>query len=104
MTGNIFRTFDRAIITAFIDRESRSYRWQAEDRREIWRDKIVQELMDHNEGKPAFNYARIQSMTNMGLVDAELVLSTQQFDFKRGDIKFLLPPSPRGGIGISTGE
>lgn len=43
-----------------------------------------------------FNYIHVQSITNMGLLDSELVLTASPFNGSKKPIKYLLPPSPRG--------
>lgn len=107
INGNVFSQNDLPIITAFCDRESHQYRWgepDGEKRRKEFVDRSVQTLMSHTEERPGFNFARIQSLTNMGQLQDELVLSTQHLDVARGDIKFFFPPSPRGGIGVSRND
>ena len=99
---------DYEILKAFLDRESRMFNWAKSG--EVGRlafaaglfDKIVH-FSDSREELPLiekFNYIHIQSLTNMGLIDSELVLTAKHWDSK-DSLYLFLPPSPRGGIGFS---
>lgn len=100
MTGNIFSPGDIGVIRAFCTRESHQYRFVNDYRRQAFAKRLVKKLMDHVEENPEFNFARIQSLTNMGTLQDELVLSTQHLGHDQGDICFVFPPSPNGSISV----
>jgi hypothetical protein len=48
-----------------------------------------------------FDYVQIQSITNMGLIDSQLILTAAPWDWKNGNVIICLPPSPNGGVSFS---
>ena len=50
-----------------------------------------------------FDYIHIQSLTNLGLLGSELVLTCRAWDAGRS-LYLFMPPTPRGGIGFSIKE
>lgn len=96
----MIRKTDTVILLAFLARESFMYNWArtGEEGREKFVKKMYDAITSTRPGQ-AFNYVHIQSITNMGLLDSELVLSGEPFD-SENDIFLTLPPSPRGGIGV----
>ena len=100
----MIRKSDWSILRAFLEREAFMYRWKPETAHEH-RTEFIEAMFSKlvNNVSSGYNYIHIQSITNMGLVDSELVLSGDPWDHKT-DLYCLLPPSPRGGIGMSERE
>jgi hypothetical protein len=78
------------------------YRWHpegAEKRRQAFVRKMFKQITSAypNEG---FDYVHIQSLSGMGILESELVLSANHLDVRNGRVKCLLPPSPTGNVGI----
>lgn len=102
--SEIFNPFDHDIIRAFLDRKIRMYSWKdgiGPKNRQDFIDSMFTKILKHEEENPCFNRIHIQSITNMGLVDSTLVLSSQYLDVRR-DLWINLPPSPKGGINFSV--
>ncbi len=101
---------DHEILRSFLDRESRMYRWipdeGAETRRKAFVDKCFDRILNFWDGKlplEKFNYIHVQSLTNMGCLDSELVLTAKDWDTKQS-LYLFPPPSPLGGIGFQIKE
>lgn len=102
--SEIFSPFDHDIIKAFLDRESQMYSWKdgiTSKNRQDFIDSMFNKLVGHKEENPCFNRVYIQSITDMGLVESTLVLSSIHLNVSR-DLWINLPPSPKGGINFSV--
>ena len=92
---------DYEILKAFLERESRMYRWDktGEEGRKAFVERMFKSIV---EARPSegFNYVHIQSITNIGALDSELVLSANHLDILNRRIKCTLPPSPTGRVGF----
>lgn len=96
----MIRKSDDKILRAFLNRESRMYDWGKTG--EKGRRAFVKRMFDgivKKEAEPC-NYVHIKSITNMGLVDSQLVLSGHPWDTEI-DAHINLPPSPNGGLSFS---
>lgn len=96
----MIRKSDYTILRAFLRRESLMYNWARTG--EVGRKAFVKRMFDgivKHEAKPC-NYVRIKSITNVGLVDSELVLSGFPWHWHI-DAHINLPPSPNGGLSFS---
>lgn len=96
---------DYNILRAFLEREALMYHWKDETGREEFVDRMFKTILEYRDDKlpihgQGYNYIRIQSITNMGLLDSELMLTADPWNSERS-LVCLLPPSPRGGIGFS---
>jgi hypothetical protein len=94
---------DLPILRAFLERESLQFMWGmsslALDYRLKFVDRMLFDIASYNPSE-AFDYVRIESMTNAGLVDAALILSCKPW--KHGvSMLCLLPPSPKGSVSFS---
>jgi hypothetical protein len=99
----IFREADLPLIDAFLLRESNQFPG-SEVARRMYRLRMKDTLFAYDgEGDPAFDHIHIQSLTNLGLVDSELVLSSVQYQSYR-DVEFYLPPSLNGSMAIHIKE
>jgi hypothetical protein len=92
----LIRPGDVPVVNAFLLREAR----------EFTRDegKVTEYIHSMTEkldafGDEGYDFVHIQSLTNMGQVNAELVLSPVNWDWKNGRLHLLLPPSLTGFIG-----
>lgn len=95
---------DYPILRAFLEREASMYQWKpnTNNRQEFidrMFDTLVNKKSDNLFSQNGYNYIHIVSLSNMGLVTSELVLSGHPWD-SGTDLQCLLPPSPRGGIGF----
>lgn len=96
---------DHAILRAFLERESDCYRWLPEtekEHRKEFIDKLFKTITEAG-GYGPINYVHIRSITNMGWMDSELVLTGKPWGW--GKSAYInLPASPRGNASISIQE
>lgn len=105
----LINPLDHSILRAFLRRESYMFWYQGKDEQDVERKafcrklfKMINEWSPEN-GHDKFDYVHIQSLTNMGLLGSELVLTCNRW--KTGQSLYLfLPPVKRGGIGFSIRE
>ena len=97
--AKLFHEADYPIIRSFLEREAMMYRWKNLDNRRKFIDRMFSELTDCDWlPDEHFDYVHIQSLSNMGLVTSELVLTCARW--KSGQSLYLcLPPNPRGSLG-----
>ena len=98
---------DLGVLLAFLDREAHQYNWAhpgGEQRRLAFVEKMLKMIEKRYSEIPAANYVHIESITNMGLVGSELILSGTPWCYEI-DVFLSLPPNPRnGGISMRTEE
>lgn len=89
---------DCPILRAFLDRESQMYNWArtGEEGRKAFVNRMFEKLTQPTAAK--LDYIHIQSISNVGLLESELVLTALNWGHGRS-LYALLPPSPKGGIG-----
>lgn len=105
--SDVISPLDHDLIRAFLVRESKMYNWvNGLDGPEC--KKFIERMMSQileagNPENPAFNYVHVQSITNLGLLDSKLVLSSSHLDPSR-DLYMALPPSPKGSLSVKIVE
>ena len=102
----MIRPTDHVILRAFLRREADMYWWKKDGgekrRRQSFIDRMFKTIVSKYP-EEAFDYIHIQSISNMGFVTSELVLSAQRYKTGR-DVYLSLPPSPKGGISFTIKE
>jgi hypothetical protein len=102
----LFHERDGQIIRAFVEREANQFLWDPATplAKAMFISRMRDLIYSYEESvRPmgGVNFVRIQSLTNMGLVEAELVLTPALWKSTGGVLELYLPNSPRGGVGHS---
>ena len=89
---------DHSILRAFLEREANMYLWKQDGGQDTRRQEFIDRMFGiiTNDIDGEFDYVHIQSISNMGLMTSELVLTCKNWAHGKSAY-FSLPPSPRGG-------
>lgn len=106
---------DISLLEAFLYREIEDYNWLPDDERESrgrkdWPTKKMRQKVFFNRMKESIikqlslitsgaNYIKVQSLSNMGLVERELTLTPWPWDHEN-IVLILLPPCVNGGVNV----
>lgn len=94
---------DMGIVTAFLEREAKDYRWK--DEVQGPKDFIVKQLINIETEMAKYpkgaNFAVLHSLTNMGQTQRSIALTPEPWCWEERDINFYLGTTPRDGVGSS---
>lgn len=95
---------DDDLVLAFLEREANYYRFSDIAKRHEFICRM-RRLIDDGLAKlpEKGNYIHIESITSLGQLQAELVISAADYAFSP-DAKCLLPPGPSGGVNVYEEE
>jgi hypothetical protein len=91
------------MLVSFLAREAADFKWKSLDSKVEYLRRMDEEIEEKLSEIDAGNFVHVVSLTNLGLVTRELVLTPTPWCPDRV-VKLLLPSTPRGGIGVSVEE